>query len=311
MHIINTLTPVFLIIILGAVLKRTGFVTDQLLAGLNRLVYWVGLPVLLFYAVAVASYDFHSAGKTFIVVFIGMLGSIVVGYIAAYILKVPVASIGTFVQGAFRGNLMYIGLPIIIYSFVGSSQSGRMENIAALVLGFIVPFYNIAAVIVLLAGQHKIDKHIFGKIFRPVVTNPFFIACVTGLVYSAAGFPIPLLLGRTFDAVGRMALPLALIAIGGTLAESKVVVIGSVPAFVCSLVKIAVTPLIGFVFAFLLHLGGGETRVALIYLACPTAVVSFVFAEQLKGDSKMAAAVVFISTVLSVFSLGIVLAIFR
>jgi predicted permease len=239
-----------------------------------------------------------------------MLGSIVAGYLAAGLMKIPAASTGTFVQGAFRGNLMYIGLPIIIYSFFGSSVSEQMENIAALVLGFIVPFYNVAAVIVLLAGQHKIDKYIFGKIFRPVITNPFFIASIAGLVYSAAGFAIPLALGRTFDAIGQMALPLALIGIGGTLAESKVA-IGSLSALVCSLLKVAVTPLVGFVIAWCLHLGSSETRIALIYLACPTAVVSFVFAEQLKGDAKMAAAVVFISTVLSVISLGVVLAIFR
>jgi predicted permease len=309
MHIIDTLAPVFLIIILGAVLKRTAFLTDSLLSGLNRLVYWVGLPALLFYEVAIASYDIQAVGKTFVVVFTGMLGSIIVGYIVAFILKLPVASIGTFVQGAFRGNLMYIGLPIIIYSFAGNHSAGQMSNISALVLGFIVPFYNIAAVVILLASQHKIDKHIIGKVFYPLITNPLLIACVLGLVYSAARFPMPLSLARSFDAISKMALPLALIAIGGTLAESKAV-IASLSAFVCSLIKIAITPLIGFAVAYLLHLGSDETRVALIYLACPTAVVSYVFAEQLKGDAKMAAAIVFVSTVLSIVPLGVIVALF-
>ena len=66
MHIINTLLPVFLIIALGALLRKTKFVSAEFVAGLNRLVYWVALPCLLFYKLATASYDYQVAGKTFL-----------------------------------------------------------------------------------------------------------------------------------------------------------------------------------------------------------------------------------------------------
>ncbi len=309
MHIINTLAPVFLLIALGAVLRKSRFISAELIAGLNRLVYWVGLPCLLFYKIAIADYDFHTAGKTFLAVFLGMFASILAGYIVAYLLKVPAASVGTFVQGAYRGNLLYIGLPIIIYSFHGAQNAQQMQNTAAIVLGFIVPFYNILAVIVLLASQHKIDRHIFTKIFSSVLTNPFFIACVAGIIYSASALKMPLAAERTIEALGWMALPLALLAIGATLAYGQISGQKTF-AFVASIIKIALTPLIGLFFTFLFGLAGGETRIALIYLACPTAVLSFIMAENLSGDGKLAAAIVFISTILSVISLAVVVAFF-
>ena len=307
---VNTLAPVFFLIVLGLFLRRTAFFSESLVTELNKLVYWIGLPALLFYKVAVASYDFHTAGKTFLVVFAGMLASIIAAYIIAFFLRLPVSSIGTFVQGSFRGNLLYIGLPIIIYSFHGQTGAERMENTAAIVLGFIVPLYNIFAVIVLLASRQKIDSRVFRQIFRSTLTNPFFIACVAGIVFSAASLKIPLAARRTIEAAGQMALPLALLAIGATLAFTRVGWGGSF-AFVASIIKIVLTPLVGFAVALLIGLGPAETKIALIFLACPTAVVSFVMAEQLNGDSKMAASIVFVSTILSVVSLALVLVLFQ
>ena len=54
MHVLDTLAPVFAVIALGAALRRTGFVSDELLRGLNRVVYWVALPALLFGKIATA-----------------------------------------------------------------------------------------------------------------------------------------------------------------------------------------------------------------------------------------------------------------
>jgi len=97
--------------------------------------------------------------------------------------------------------------------------------------------------------------------------------------------------------------------IGATLAYSRVSGRKNF-AFVASIIKVALTPLIGFAIALLIGLGSGETRIALIYLACPTAVLSFIMAENLGGDGKLAAAIVLISTILSVVSLAAIVAFF-
>lgn len=309
MHIINTLAPVFVIIALGAVLRKSRFLSAQLIEGLNQLVYWVGLPCLLFYKIATADYDFQTAGKTFIVVLGSTAVCIVIAYIMAAVLKLPAVSTGTFVQGSFRGNLLYIGLSIVIYGFAGAENATRMQNIAVIVLALMVPVYNMAAVVVLLASQHRIDRNLPAKLFWPLITNPFFIACLCGICYSVFFDTLPLVVNRTLNAVGQIALPLALLAIGGTLAQGSLSGNRSF-AFAASIIKVAFAPVIGFFIAALIGLGAGETRVALIYLACPTAVISYVMAEQLAGDSKLAAAIVLLSTIVSVISLALVVALF-
>ena len=309
MQIINILAPVFLIIVLGVLLKRTNFLSAEFVSGLNNLVYWIGLPCLLFYEIVIAKYDGVAAKTTFLVVLGGMAGSIVAGYLIAGLLKIPAGAVGTFVQGAFRGNLMYIGLPIVLYSFAFDTQKEAMTNTAVLVLAFIIPIYNIAAVIVLLASQHRIDRLIFGKILGQLVTNPLVIATAAAFLYKWAFGDLHLWLGRTISAIGNIALPLALLGIGGTLAEGKIAGRQG-PALVASVIKCFVTPAVGLLLVYLLGLNSNEARIALIYLACPAAVVSYVMADQLEGDPKMAAATVLVSTCISVLSLGAVLAIF-
>ena len=311
MHIINTLLPVFLIIALGAQLRKGGFVSAEFVNGLNRLVYWVALPCLLFYKLATASYDYQVAGKTFLVVLAGMLGCIIIGYIIAAIMRVPAAEIGTFVQGAFRGNLLYVGLPVIIYSFANSGgfNTTQAETVAILVLAPIVPAYNIAGVLVLLASRHKLDRYVPLKIFRQIITNPLILACVAGVLYSIVFPRLPVVIVRACSAVGQIALPLALLGVGAALVQGKIVGRRSF-AFASSVIKIVVAPLVGFVAARLLGLGPAETRIGLLFLACPTATVSYVMAEQLGGDDKLAAAIIVVSTILSIFSLSVVIGLF-
>jgi predicted permease len=311
MHIINTLLPVFLIIALGALLRKTKFVSGEFVAGLNQLVFWIGLPCLLFYKIATAEYNYKIAGKATLVMIVGVLCCTVIAYIVAFIIRIPPRAVGTFVQGTFRGNLYYVGLALLIYSFAGadSKMSAQMENIAILVMALLVPVYNIGSIIVLLASQHKLDRYVPLKITRQVITNPLFLACAAGVAYSQIFPPLPLVLIRTLSAVGQISLPLALLGIGAVLAQSKIAGSG-IPALAASAIKIGVSPIVGFWAAHLMGLGAGETRIVLLFLACPTAVTSYVVAEQLGGDDKLAAAIIVVSTILSIFSLSVVIGLF-
>ena len=311
MHVLNTLIPVFLVIAVGAALRRTNFLSGHFIDGLNRLVYWVGLPCLLFYEIATASFDYPSAGKAFLIVLIGNFGCIAIGYIAARLMHVPGPDVGTFVQGAFRGNLVYMGLPLVMYSFLNADgvDVGRMKTITVLVVGMMVPVYNICAVIVLLASRHKIDRDVPGKVFWQIITNPLFLACVFGIIYSAVFSHLPAAIGYTFKAISQMALPLALLCIGGTLVQEKVA--GRIMyAVTASVIKVAAAPVIGFLAALVLAPGAGEMRIAMLFLACPTAAASYVMADQLGGDRQLAAAIVVISTLISLPALSIVIGLF-
>jgi len=312
MHIINTIAPVFLLIGLGFALRLGRFLSEDFARSLNRLAYWVGLPCLLFYKVALTDHDFASAGKTFAVVFGATIVAVVVSYLTAFMMRIPTASWGTFVQGGHRGNLAYIGLAIVIYSLpdVGKDlQNAELvrstEAIAVLVLAMIVPVYNFISVTVLLVSKHQIDRGIFSRVFRGVITNPLIIASVCGLGYSFLFDSLPLAIGRSLNALGQMSLPVALMAIGASLTGKKVVCENFKPAVAASLIKVVVAPLAGYAIARAIGLDSGEMLVAMVLLACPTAVASYVMTQEIGGNAPLSARIVVISTILSAASLAL------
>lgn len=309
MNVINTIAPIFITITLGLMLRKGGFLSADLVKGINRLAYWIGLPTLLFYKLASASFNFHLAGRTYAVVILGMFTCLIIAVIIGRIMRIPGSSLGTFAQGAYRGNLAFIGFVVIVYLFAQSPDPERQsaEAIAALVLGMTVPVYNITSVLVLLVSRHSIGKDLPKKIARSLLTNPLLISCLAGIAWSLLQLPLPAAIARTCYAIGQMALPLALLGIGATLAVEKVKY-HLTPAMIASLIKVAIAPVAGFFIARLLNLNPAETKIALIYLACPTAVASYTLTTEIGGNPKLAAAIVVISTILAALSLSAVLA---
>ena len=307
MHVLTILAPVFLVVILGLFLRQTGFASYSFFQQTNKLVYWVGLPALLFYKTADAPPEFGNVLNIVVVLVAGMVGCIIAGYTVSFLLGLSVEDRGTFVQGTFRGNLAYVGLPIVLYTIEASDIAGN--GMAFLVIAPMIPLYNFASVFVLTAGRRSegsTRKDHIRKLTLKIVTNPLIIACLAGLLYSLTGLGIPLFLYRTLEAIGQMALPLALLGIGATLSFDTVK--GEVrESIAASIIKTAGAPLIGFLVGSALQLSSVEMRVALLYLTCPTAISSYVMAQQLKGNDRLAAGIVVVSTVVAAFSLWTVL----
>ena len=140
-----------------------------------------------------------------------------------------------------------------------------------------------------------------------VAINPLLVACVVGVLISLSGFALPGPINRTLGELGNFALPLALLCVGGKIAATKLRGNIRLP-LLASAIKLAVGPVVGWFAAGWLGVGRIETAVALIMLACPTAVASYVLTEQLGGDSALSAGAVVVSTILSIASLAAVVA---
>jgi len=309
-QILNTLAPIFLLIVLGLLLRRTGLAPHELFRQTNRLVYWIALPALLFEKTAAASVAGAAAVRLAGVLVGGMVACIAAGYLVARLLRLPRTSAGAFVQASYRGNLAYVGLPVILFSLAGGAASSSAAASAAVVaLGPVVPLYNLAAVIVLLrgrGGQVPLWRRA-GVLTGKVAGNPLLLACAAGVAWSTWGPAMPTAAARTLQALGQMALPLALLGVGASLAMPSGA--GSlVRASAAAVVKVAFGPLAGLLGGLLVGLTPQEMRIALIYLATPTAVMSFVMAEQLGGDARLSADAVVVSTALSLPALVAVLA---
>ncbi len=321
-NIFNTLAPVFLVIILGAVLYKTRFFNDDFLVGLTRLIYWIGLPVYLFSEITKYPPRFQSAGNTFVVVVGATFICIAASYLYGWLARLPAPSVSAFVHCAFRGNLAYLGLPIVIYSLdpLAKADPGRFEHlkqITLLVLAFVVPIYNVLAVVVLLAGQHKFDRKAVGRIAVQVFKNPLFVACVLGVLYALftnstfgeqhPALRIPVSLGRTLDVIGRMALPLALLSVGSSLMQERIKGSYATPV-AATLMKIIANPLFGLGLAVMLGMPADEMRIAMLLLACPTAITAYVMTQQLGGDAPLSAAVIVLTSALAAIPYALILA---
>lgn len=308
MLIFETLAPILLLIALGAALAHLRFLGRNFIADLNQLVFWVTLPALIFVGVAEIG---HAGGQT--LALIGVLTAttlvaLALGWIAGRLLGLSPAGVGTLAQSAFRGNLAYIGIPVLAYALSALADVARSEEMATalLVMTTMTAIYNVLAVLALQGAQHKLGPGSAVLIARSLATNPLIIACVAGLAFTLAGLKLPIFLSRTLETLGASAVPIALLCIGGSLAT--IPLRGRRSAIVvAAALKVFAAPLIAWAFCQLAGLSGPDLRIALVLSACPTAVASFVMAGKLSGDEALASGSIALSTVLSAISLALAL----
>ena len=302
MVVLESLVPVLLLIGFGRALSACGFFAEGFFRELNKLTYFWGLPSLLVYKVAEIDLT-TEAGLGILWTLLIVIGTtIALAYLLVPILRIPRESIGAFVQGCYRGNLAFVGFPVIYFAL---GQEGL--DLGMFSSGICILVYNVSGVTLLIAHAENSQDRPLRAIWRHGVRNPLILACAIGFGLKLAGVTIPAMLGNTLEALGQIALPLALIGLGSGLKLSELK--GRVSlSVVASLVNVAFSPLLGYFVARWLGLDPLSLKVAVIFLACPTAVFSYVLAEMLGNDGVMARNIVILSTVLSIVSLSVAVA---
>ena len=304
-QILDSLAPIFLVVALGAALTRGGLLTADVLKGLTRLTYYVALPALLFMETARA--DLHAAGVGRVVALMcAATGpAVVLGIIYARLARMDAAMAGTFVHVAMRGNLAYVGVPVLLYLAAAGGPAAPRPAQVVLAFAPFVLFQNVISILMLLAGRQPLGPAMLGAVVRGIVTNPLLVAVGVGLLACVAGLSLPPPVAHPLEAVGAMASPLALIGIGGSLLTVPVrdhwgnAALGAV-------LKVGVIPLTGLLLCHGLGLSRPEMIIALVFLSCPTAVASHPLVIQLGGDEGLASTAIVLSTLFSVVPLALV-----
>jgi len=294
--ILQAVVPVFLLIGLGHLLRRLNFFTPALVEGLSRLVFYVAVPALLYDSISNSdlgrTFDWVVASTAWVLVSTIAFAL----YLASRRLKPDLR--GSFVQGIFRSNLAFVGLPIC----EGAYGTPALAP-AAVFIGLMVPLFNFLAVLVLLLPHHSGNlRNSLRPIARGLVTNPFIIGSGLGIAAAAAHFTLPALLGTSVEWVGRIALPLALLALGGSLKFKRLRAKTSLIALAAS-VKLIFYPALYLAGLLLFHRSGLLLQVPVILLATPTAVVSYITAREMKGSEELASGIVMATTLVSALTL--------
>ncbi len=308
MFILNSIAPIFLLILLGKVLQKTNFLPEAFFKSLNRFVFWLALPALLISNISRAELDFQTISRILVLFSAGTLLSLAIAWGSSKILKLPPPAAASFIQGAFRGNGAFVGLPVIVYALSGLNADAEM--LGTVVLAPVVIIFNILAVSVLL--HYSRNKKGAGESITSVVLqmfrNPLIMSCVAGIALNLLGLKLPLFLNRSLEALGKSALPLILMSIGAGLAVEKLKGAAS-PSLVAALIKVVITPAIGFLLAGFFDLSATEKMIAVFYLGCPTAGMSYVMADVMGADAPLAGRIIALSTLISAVTLPIIIAV--
>lgn len=305
-HIVATLFPVFAVLLLGYLLGRRGFFSRAFLNDLNRYVYYIALPALMVEGVAGAE-ELPGEVLPTLLAYMGAT-SIVMGlaYLVARALKLKRWQYGTFIQASFRGNIGFIGLPILVYAIrdLPQAEVSRIVAQAVFVFAPVMIFYNFFAVIFLIGSQESASRRDFRKTLKGLATNPLIIAAIVGILAFLLPFNLPSPLMNTLDLLGKTAAPMALICVGGGIAVVDMQGRYRSATF-ASLLKTAGAPLAAYLVSLPFNLSPTSLMILMIFASTPTAVASYVMAKEMHGDEGMASGAIVLSTLFSIVSLGI------
>ena len=281
--------PNFVLIVLGLALARQFDYGRDFWGGLEKLVYYVLFPALLFRALALAKIDFAQAGGLVAAACAFTIAGFGLSLLARPLFHLDQQLHATGSQCGYRFNT-YIGLAI-----AGSLFGTQGVALAALLLGVMIPLANFGAVAVLAAHSER-------GFLAELIQHPLVVSSLAGFAWNLAGLPLPGFADQTLGLLGQTALPAGLLSVGAAMRIERGQ--GPVGAHLWWLaVKLLVVPAIATGLALALGFHGTEASVLILCAALPTATNAYILAVRMTGDGRAVATQVTVGTVLSMATL--------
>ena len=296
---INVTMPIFLVMVIGYILKQIGMLNDNFVTVANKFNFKVTLPFMLFKDIA--GVDIKQVFDIKYVLFCAIVSTICFWTVwgVAKILVRDKTIRGAFVQSSFRGSAAVMGLAFI-QNIYGASAMGPLMIVSA------VPLYNIFSVIVLTfeANDHTgIDrKEKIRQAGINICKNPIILSILAGLIAALLGIHFPTLVDKTISNVAQMATPLALITIGAGF-EGRKALAKIAPTMVASTIKLVLQPLVFLPVAAWMGFSGEKMIAILIMLASPTTPSCYIMAKSMNNDEVLTASVIVTTTLMAAFTL--------
>jgi len=301
----RALLPTFLLIGLGAILKHTLMRLETQWHGLERLTYYVLLPMLLIQTVVKAD-----LGKVPVA---GVGGALFLSALAMSLLclalrplltrlEIDGPAFSSIFQGAIRWQT-YVALAVSrgLYGNDGLA-------LASVAMVAIVPLVNVFSVAVL-AHHASPEKQSARAIAMTVVRNPLIWACAIGLSINLVHLPLPKLWHDVADALGGSSLAIGLLVTGAGL-HLKGLFRPSLGAAVGAVLKLILMPLLAVSLALWFGVGGSNLVIVATCSAVPSSSSSYVLARQMGGDAPLMAHIITLQTILAAITMPIAIALF-
>lgn len=289
MTVAQTIVPIFLLILLGAVMRRWFGLRDDFWPQLDRLIYYIFFPALLFHTLSHFTIDVGAATPMLGVAALYMGAGILLGLLAKPLLHAPPKVYAATFQSFFRFN-SYVGLAI-----AGSLHGAQGLAAIGLLMGFMVPIANVASVLML-------ARHSESHWLREILLNPLILATAGGITFSLTGLALPAMLNSTLGLLSQASLPMGLIAVGSGL-RLKGLHSQRGTLWYGVTAKLLIVPAIAWGLATLFGLEGVYFDIAVLMAALPVSTMAYVLATRMGGDGDTIAAQVMLSTLLAALTL--------
>ena len=297
MSVALLLFPDFALILLGALLKRYARFADAFWVGLERMVYFVLFPSLLFSSTATAKLDFDATAGLVGACIAAMVTGLALAHLGRPLFRPTPVVFASGVQCAFRFN-----------SYVALALAGRLAGsdgiaLMAVVIGVSVPLANAAAV-------YGLERHQKAGVFGEMLGNPLIVATVGGLAFNLLGIHLPEFVLATIQRLGAASIALGLIAVGAGLRLGGTVIERPTLGWFLA-VKLIATPLVAWLVVTHFALPPLQRQIAMLFAALPTASSAYILAVRMGGNGAIVAFLISASTVLSAVTLPIWISIAR
>ncbi len=304
-EIFLVISPVFILIILGNLLRRIGVPDLSFWHVSDKLIYWVLIPALLFHHVSQITLSSTMLANYAVVILSGLFVVTTLSFIAGKLFGYTPQIWTSVMQGAARHNA-FIALAI-----AGSLFGNKGLALGAIFMVILIPVINIVIVSAMTSTLNQevgnnSRPSIFDVLFE-LIKNPFILAIATGLVISFVDAERIIIIHETTGLLGSAALPIMLLSIGANI-KIREISSAITPIIIASVLKLLVFPIVVFFVAKSMNLSLFETTIAVIFAAVPTAASSYSLAKQFGAETQLMTSIITIQVALSFITIPIILA---
>jgi len=303
MLIINTLLPIFLLILLGYFFKQIKFPDENFWKHLDKFNYFVLFPALLFYKLSSANIKNIVSFDFIVTTVIALIVVSVLVILVNRILKFENSAFTSIYQGAIRFNTY------VFLALTDALLSAEGFVMGLLLMTFIIPFINVLCISIFTTYVPK-NKITVISFIKSIITNPLIVACILGGVFSVFGLSFPILIDNTLSILTSAALPLGLLSVGvglhlSAIKETKMAVV------VSTVGKLLIFPMIMYLICLVFGIQDETMILLVLFAAMPTASSAYVLARELGGDLKLMSSIISIQVILSIFTISIFIWLFN
>lgn len=299
----NSLLPIFALIVLGFILRKSGLIKTEQWRSVELICYWLLFPALLITTLSGANLNLGELAPYALALF----ATIIFMTFFVWLMRIPLLKLwnvkGPAFTTIFQTSTRWHGF--IAFAIVDDIFGANGLAILAIAFVVIVPYINVVNIFVLAtyAGKKKAN---ITKITITIIKNPLIIGISIGIALNLGNINLPTPIYTTLDLLGRAALGMSLLAMGAGISWIAIKTSGK-EVFVACFMRLILTPIIAVIFALIFGVSGDIFIILMITASVPTAVNGFILARAMGGDAELYAATSSAQVLISFITLPIII----